>query len=1540
MKHLSSKVVASFAVFGLGLMVGCSAGSVQGATSGTSDNIVSAFHGTIHGGPNPVVGARVVIYSTSSSGYGVGNMLQEANQTGSSPHQDTDGNGSFSFAGGFTCPQGQYAYVVAYGGNTGANASNPNSILVTPVGSCDTMYSGTTYTGGNLWINELTTVAMGYALSNFINVTGNAVNGYTVGIGGPATNSATAGCIANSFYTTSNGFSTNCTTTTAAGLKHAFQNAMLLVDNHSGNPVATTSNGAIVPVQEIKTLGNILQACVNSRGGGTDAASGAPTTTTTASGTSHDGTPCGKLFAYSSYTVDGTTTGTLTAAGNTLDAIKNLAKRPAGSATLFDTACSSNGTGSTSAATCIYNLAAATGFYQSALTSAPPDWMLGISYRKASLSTGASTTGSACSGAPTTRGLTYPMVVSVDIDDNVTIMNYDASAAKCFNLIRIRPDGTPFASTDFDTNTLAPIQTVTDGYGHIIQPISGSTAALNGVQIYASSPNSSAITLLKTLVNTDFGLASTVLINPKYVVVDPSDTIYFDANYANNSTGKAVVSGAESFNAPAYTGSMTGGTSATMGQISLDPAGNSMSFAVNTAGAARVYGLAAGGSAVALTNHLGGTSANFYNALAADSSSTAGYGIYINANSNPTATLVSKFTYSAIGGSFSFNTQPDATAPTYTFSTLTSGPISAVTDSNNVIWFGERANVSPTPGHVRGYDTVHNYGTPAYVGCQMQTATTTVCGTTSLNNSIPYLAFSVRSLAIDAAGDIWVANGGQGGISEIFGLAAPTFPSYVKFTTTMASANPAPAGPVTTVDSTTQLADFEGAAGEPAVTTTAATASMSTDYATVGAHSLRVDMQANQPYPGFRFNFSPNKNWGAYPGIAFDVYNPQSTAVKLRIRMDDPTTAPTEGDGTTILPPKAWTTAVFMFEAPYPQDVDMKTLPLLPGYGLMTGGGEPIAGTSVADLILYVPATAAPTTLYYDNMRLINPYDNQTARQSAKTLLFQQIVDRYGQFTKASWAEKVLADSDLASNTPLPSPPAYRDRYGGSTNLSGYGASGFFKTTKLTNGTWWFVDPDGNLFFSAGVDSVGTEQIGGAPYRASSLTYVGSDPVAVDQTPRFTWFSALPSSADPLAIYYAHGTGEGHYCDTNTSSAGCAYDFFSANLQRKYGTSNFIATWDREVLDRLEAWGFNTIGDFSDPVLAQGTATDGSRIPYTIKAAVTPSRSLYKNITVTLVKGSYQIADPFDTAFEPAMETTMTNTLNNDTNSNPGQMTSDPYLIGYFVDNEIPWSNNASTTPASATGADDATYFPVPYAVLASPSSEPAKLYWEQSVLMPEYSNNIANLNTAWGTAYASWPDFMNSTAQPTIASSAMRADFSTFLGFYAQQYYRLVAQAVHAKDPNHLYLGSKYSGFTPEVVAACGMYCDVISFDLYATSIDPVTYSAMLLPTNKPALSGEFHFGALDRGMFSGGLVPVADQSARATAYDSYLRSLCANPLFIGAHWYQYADEPLTGRQSDGEDYEIGLVTVTDKPYPELTTGVRATNSIIYDPSSGGRFH
>ena len=53
-------------------------------------------------------------------------------------------------------------------------------------------------------------------------------------------------------------------------------------------------------------------------------------------------------------------------------------------------------------------------------------------------------------------------------------------------------------------------------------------------------------------------------------------------------------------------------------------------------------------------------------------------------------------------------------------------------------------------------------------------------------------------------------------------------------------------------------------------------------------------------------------------------------------------------------------------------------------------------------------------------------------------------------------------------------------------------------------------------------------------------------------------------------------------------------------------------------------------------------------------------------------------------------------------------------------------------------------------------------------------------------------------------------------------------------------------------------------------------------------------------------------------------------HPRFVGTHWFQWQDQPLTGR-SDGENYQIGFVTITDAPYPELVEAARDVAKGMY---------
>jgi hypothetical protein len=46
-----------------------------------------------------------------------------------------------------------------------------------------------------------------------------------------------------------------------------------------------------------------------------------------------------------------------------------------------------------------------------------------------------------------------------------------------------------------------------------------------------------------------------------------------------------------------------------------------------------------------------------------------------------------------------------------------------------------------------------------------------------------------------------------------------------------------------------------------------------------------------------------------------------------------------------------------------------------------------------------------------------------------------------------------------------------------------------------------------------------------------------------------------------------------------------------------------------------------------------------------------------------------------------------------------------------------------------------------------------------------------------------------------------------------------------------------------------------------------------------------------------------------------------------VGAHWFQYLDQPVTGRLLDGENGHIGLVGITDVPFTSFVEAVRKGN-------------
>jgi len=66
-----------------------------------------------------------------------------------------------------------------------------------------------------------------------------------------------------------------------------------------------------------------------------------------------------------------------------------------------------------------------------------------------------------------------------------------------------------------------------------------------------------------------------------------------------------------------------------------------------------------------------------------------------------------------------------------------------------------------------------------------------------------------------------------------------------------------------------------------------------------------------------------------------------------------------------------------------------------------------------------------------------------------------------------------------------------------------------------------------------------------------------------------------------------------------------------------------------------------------------------------------------------------------------------------------------------------------------------------------------------------------------------------------------------------------------------------------------------------------------------------------------------VKTEKKRVARYEKQVMSWLPQPWFVGAHWFEHADQPKEGRAGDGENSIFGLVTINDDPYEEFVKGV-----------------
>ena len=356
--------------------------------------------------------------------------------------------------------------------------------------------------------------------------------------------------------------------------------------------------------------------------------------------------------------------------------------------------------------------------------------------------------------------------------------------------------------------------------------------------------------------------------------------------------------------------------------------------------------------------------------------------------------------------------------------------------------------------------------------------------------------------------------------------------------------------------------------------------------------------------------------------------------------------------------------------------------------------------------------------------------------------------------------------------------------------------------------------------------------------------------------------------------------------------------FNDLNLRRKYGSEDYHAAFYATLSKRLDHWGINTIGNWGHRDLIGLGKT-----PYTLQLAD------YNPRLPRISASKHKFYD----VFHPAYISAMKNLVKDARDPAIAKSLTDPMCIGYFIDNELDYGNRGRQTLV-----DD---------VLRSPATQPSKIEFANDLKAKH--GTIEKLNATWETTHASWEALLASTDVPK--SKGYKADSDAFFLKTVDQYFRLCHEAVKTAAPHRLYLGSRFistDAIRPVLYEANRKYCDVLTVNIYAPGA--ANFGVDGFP-DMPVLIGEFHLGVRDRGLFSGSSVPVGiDQKDRAIAYTRFLQGALTHPNIVGAHWFQFRDQPLTGRW-DGEGYPIGFVDVADTPYPELTAASRGIGETMY---------
>ena len=371
-------------------------------------------------------------------------------------------------------------------------------------------------------------------------------------------------------------------------------------------------------------------------------------------------------------------------------------------------------------------------------------------------------------------------------------------------------------------------------------------------------------------------------------------------------------------------------------------------------------------------------------------------------------------------------------------------------------------------------------------------------------------------------------------------------------------------------------------------------------------------------------------------------------------------------------------------------------------------------------------------------------------------------------------------------------------------------------------------------------------------------------------------------------------------------------------VQQHYASTE---DWAAETTERLGSWGFTVLPCGGDPSLF-----------YRNLAWMNAADRVYFSHRMCRGDPDWRICE-----YRPAPCTAFPNVFHPDFEAacdwwarhRCAQYRDDPWLVGYFIDNELAWWGEVSAN--KATGLWDT--------ISKKPDTHSAKKALLQYVaecqkgrkdsLRPERPLTAAEGGNLSGEAALN-------------LGGVSAAEKLGFLRLVAERYFSAVTAAIRRADPNHMILGCRFAGgpkgVHPVVMEVAGKYCDIVSFNHYPwadldqgvvfdsrSNQTPVTnlYRQAHDLAKKPFFLTEWSFPALDTGRpcLHGAGQRFQTQAERVQASELYLKTLLSLPFFAGHSFFRWVDLPALGiRKKFPEDSNYGLVSEENVPYEGLT--------------------